>query len=71
MRTASCKTVLRRPQPREDYVVRIYRRGPSDERVLVGTIEKVGRPKLAFHTFDDLWRILTRRRPEAASRRET
>ncbi len=43
----------------DNYIVRIYRRGKSNSRMLVGTVEEVGASvKKAFDSYDDLWDIL-------------
>jgi hypothetical protein len=44
----------------ESYIVRIYRRRPGRERVLIGVVEHVGRDRRsAFGSADELWQILT------------
>ncbi len=46
----------------DHYIVRIYRRGKDNPRLLVGLVEEVGsRGKKAFTTLDDLWEILNPR----------
>jgi hypothetical protein len=43
----------------DSYIVRIYRRGKKDPRLLVGLVEEVGcEGRKAFTTLDDLWAIL-------------
>jgi hypothetical protein len=45
------------------YIVRIYRQKRNNPRILVGTIEEVGRTgKRAFMNVDDLWDILNARK---------
>ncbi len=44
---------------RDDYVIRIYRRGPKDRRMVVGTVEKVsGNLKMSFTDFEELRLIM-------------
>ncbi len=44
---------------RDDYVIRIYRRGPKDRRMVVGTVEKVsGKLKMSFTDFEELRLIM-------------
>lgn len=44
----------------DDYIVRIYRWGGRRPQRLVGVVEEVGvEGKTAFHSLDELWRILT------------
>lgn len=46
----------------DNYIVRIYRRGKDNPRMLVGLVEEVGaKGKKAFTTLDDLWDILNRK----------
>ena len=43
----------------DSYVVRVYRQEKDNLRLLVGTIEKVGkRGKSAFTNMDELWEIV-------------
>jgi len=43
----------------DSYVVRVYRREKDNPRLLVGTVEKVGkRGKSAFTNMDELWEIV-------------
>jgi uncharacterized protein (DUF2235 family) len=51
----------------ENYVLRIYRRGKSDPRILVGVVEEVGvEGKKAFSNLDELWSILNSSKAETA-----
>ena len=41
------------------YLVRIYRRGEDNPRMLVGIVEEIGKAeKRAFNNLDELWEIL-------------
>ncbi len=41
------------------YVVRIYRHEKDNRRMLVGTVEKVGKEgRSAFTNMDELWKIM-------------
>ena len=41
------------------YLVRIYRRGEDNPRMLVGVVEEIGKAeKRAFNNLDELWDIL-------------
>jgi hypothetical protein len=43
----------------DSYIVRIYRQEKRNHRVLVGTVEKVGkRGREAFTNMDELWEIV-------------
>ncbi len=43
----------------DSYVVRVYRQEKNNPRVLVGTVEKIGkRGKAAFTNIDELWEIV-------------
>ena len=43
----------------DSYVVRVYRQEKDNPRMLVGTIEKVGkRGRAAFTNMDELWEIV-------------
>jgi len=49
----------------DSYVVRVYRQEKDNPRLLVGTVEKVGkRGRSAFTNIDELWEIVD----EAAGR---
>ena len=51
----------------KDYVLRIYRRGKNDPRILVGVVEEVGvGGDKAFSNLDELWSILNPSRTRAA-----
>jgi hypothetical protein len=51
----------------DNYIVRIYRRGKDNPRLLVGLVEEVGiSGKKAFNCLDDLWEILNRQESGAA-----
>jgi len=51
----------------ENYVLRIYRRGENDPRILVGVVEEVGvEGKRAFSNLDELWSILNSSKAETA-----
>jgi hypothetical protein len=57
--------------PVNSYIVRIYRKGKDQPRVLVGIVEEAGTAeKRAFTTFDELWEILTRKRAGRLQRRQ-
>ena len=44
---------------RDDYIIRIYRRGPKNRRMVVGTVEQVGGTvKMSFTDFEELRSIL-------------
>ena len=41
------------------YLVRIYRRGEDNPRMLVGIVEEIGKAeKRAFNNLDELWDIM-------------
>jgi hypothetical protein len=43
-----------------DFIIRIYRYEGSISRPVVGVVERVGKKgKQAFHTYDELWEILS------------
>ena len=43
----------------DNYVIRIYRRDKSDPRLMVGTVEEIGKKeKKGFNSFDELREIL-------------
>jgi hypothetical protein len=43
----------------ESYIIRIYRQEKKNPRMLVGTVEKVGRRgRSAFTSMDELWEIV-------------
>ncbi len=43
----------------DSYIVRIYRQEKKNPRLLVGTVEKVGkRGRAAFTNMDELWEIV-------------
>lgn len=43
----------------DNYIIRIYRRGGHNRRMLVGVVEEVGKDeKRAFTTMEELWDIL-------------
>jgi hypothetical protein len=49
----------RREEPLESYIVRVYRQEKKNPRMLVGTVEKVGkRGRAAFTNMDELWEIV-------------
>ncbi len=55
----------------DNYIVRIYRRGKDNPRLLVGLVEEVGvSGKKAFNSLDDLWEILNRQEGGAAKRQK-
>jgi hypothetical protein len=44
---------------RDDYIIRIYRRGQKDCRMVVGTVEQVGgKLKISFTDFEELRLIM-------------
>lgn len=54
----------------ETYIIRVYRFQKGNPRQLVGIVEAVEderRGKRAFTGLDDLWDILSARRPEGSS----
>lgn len=66
---------IRRGTEPDSYLVRIYRRGRTDRRLLVGTVETIGVPgRKGFTDFDELREILVAapkgRRQAAGFRRE-
>ena len=43
----------------DDYIIRIYRRDPQDQRMVVGTVEQVGeKVKIGFTDFEELRLIM-------------
>jgi hypothetical protein len=51
---------MRDPVFSTDFIVRIYRYEGSPSRPVVGVVEQVGeKGKQAFHTYDELWEILS------------
>lgn len=43
----------------DDYIIRLYRRGPKDPRMVVGTVEQVGgKLKISFTDFEELRLIM-------------
>jgi len=54
----------------DNYIVRIYRRGKGNPRMLVGLVEEVGtKGKKAFNDLDDLWEILNSNKRNMGGRR--
>lgn len=48
------------PLQGESYIVRIYRRGRKNPRLMVGTVEEIGvEGKKGFNSFEELRRILS------------
>jgi hypothetical protein len=57
--------------PVSSYIVRIYRKGRGQFRLLVGVVEEVGaKGKRAFTNFDELREILSRKHPRQLSGRK-
>ena len=43
----------------DNYIIRIYRRDKADPRLMVGTVEEIGKKeKKGFNSFDELREIL-------------
>jgi hypothetical protein len=54
----------------DSYVVRVYRQEKNNPRVLVGTVEKVGkRGRSAFTNMDELWEIVDEGAERAKAKR--
>ncbi len=54
----------------DSYVVRVYRQEKDNPRMLVGTIEKVGkRGRAAFTNMDELWEIVDKGAVRAKAKR--
>ncbi len=55
----------------DHYIIRIYRRDKTDNRVLVGTLEDVEQgAKKAFNRPDELWALLNPEQGKTAARSE-
>ena len=55
----------------DDYIVRIYRRDSRRAHRFIGTIEEVGiEGKQAFETIEELWSILSRKKPGGQEQEE-
>ncbi len=62
---------MMRDVPVSSYIVRIYRKGRGQPRLLVGVVEEVGtKGKRAFTTFDELGEILNRNKAGRVQRRK-
>jgi hypothetical protein len=55
----------------ENFVLRIYRRGKNDPRILVGVVEEVGvEGNRAFSNVDELWFILNSSKAETTKNKK-